>query len=147
MLGWKSNDRIDFDFRDAHDLDNMSGRAQNEQYVKQNLRARMQQAKCVLVVVGDSTRYLYKYIRWEIELALSLGLPIVASYLNESRSMDRDLCPPLLRDKCVLHVPFKLAAIREALEIWPPEFQGLSAQDRSAGARVLTAQTYSKLGL
>src|ERR1700730_6841568 len=29
MKGWKINDRIDFDFRDAHDLDTMTGRAQD----------------------------------------------------------------------------------------------------------------------
>ena len=30
MRGWQLNDRIDFDFRDAHDLDNMTSRAQGE---------------------------------------------------------------------------------------------------------------------
>ena len=34
MKGWKTNDRVDFDFEDAHDLDEMTSRAQNEAYVK-----------------------------------------------------------------------------------------------------------------
>ena len=30
MKGWKTNERVDFDFEDAHDLDAMTGRAQSE---------------------------------------------------------------------------------------------------------------------
>ena len=45
MKGWKQNDRVDFDFRDAHDLDSMTGRAQDEAYVKSNLRERMKRSK------------------------------------------------------------------------------------------------------
>jgi len=52
MRGWKANDKVDFDFRDAHDLDAMTGKAQDEQYVKRNLRARMEQSAAALVLVG-----------------------------------------------------------------------------------------------
>ena len=37
MKGWKANDNVDFDFEDAHDLDSMTARAQDEQYVKSRL--------------------------------------------------------------------------------------------------------------
>jgi hypothetical protein len=46
MKGWKTNERVDFDFEDAHDLDAMTGRAQSEQYVKSMLKERMK-ASCV----------------------------------------------------------------------------------------------------
>ncbi len=32
MKGWKKNDNVDFDFRDAHDEDNMTSRAQGEAF-------------------------------------------------------------------------------------------------------------------
>jgi hypothetical protein len=41
MRGWKVNDRVEFDFRDAHDLGAMTSRAQDEAYVKFELRKRM----------------------------------------------------------------------------------------------------------
>ena len=44
MKGWKTNQRVDFDFEDAHDLDSMTGRAQNEDYVKSILKERMKQS-------------------------------------------------------------------------------------------------------
>ena len=66
MLGWKKNQHINFDFRDAHDLDNMTGRAQDEAYVKKNLRERMERSSAVIVLVGPKTKFLYKYLRLEI---------------------------------------------------------------------------------
>ena len=56
MKGWKQNDRVDFDFRDAHDLDSMTGRAQDEAYVKSNLRERMKRSKAVIVLIGEKTK-------------------------------------------------------------------------------------------
>ena len=41
MKGWNVNNRIAFDFRDAHDIGSMTGTAQNEAYVKLELRKRM----------------------------------------------------------------------------------------------------------
>jgi hypothetical protein len=52
MKGWKVNDRVEFDFRDAHDLGPMTGRAQEEAYVKSQLRKRMEVSDQVLVLVG-----------------------------------------------------------------------------------------------
>ncbi|MGF7008924.1 TIR domain-containing protein, partial [Aminobacter sp. BE322] len=104
MKGWKANDRVEFDFRDAHDLDSMTGAAQNEAYVKSNLKKRMQAASSVLVLIGDKTRWLYKYVRWELELAIELDLPIIAVNLGGSRDIDEKLCPPIIRRHCIVRV-------------------------------------------
>src|SRR5687767_12370022 len=37
MRGWKVNDRVEFDFRDAHDIGAMTARASDENYVKSEL--------------------------------------------------------------------------------------------------------------
>jgi hypothetical protein len=47
MRGWKVNERVEFDFRDAHDLGAMTGRAQDEASVKSELRKRMEASKQV----------------------------------------------------------------------------------------------------
>src|ERR1700682_1254523 len=90
MRGWKVNDRVEFDFRDAHDIGNMTGRAQDEAYVKSELRKRMQASKQVVVLVGESTKNLRKFVGWEIDLAVELGLPIIVVNLNGQRQMDSD---------------------------------------------------------
>lgn len=136
MNGWKANNNIDFTYQNAHDLDTMTGRAQDEQYVKSKLRERMRQSSAVVVLIGEKTKNLYKYVRWELELALELGLPIIAANLNETNRQDSNRCPAIIRDKgCVVHIPYKLAALKYAMANWPIEFNRLSHADRNGGAR------------
>lgn len=147
MKGWNALENIDFDFRDAHELDTMTARAQGEEYVKGRLRQRMEKSSAVIVLIGEKTKNLHKFVRWEIDLALELGLPIIAVNLNEKRFKDPDGCPPILRDECVVHIPFKMRAIKFALDNWPGEFNKMAAAARAQGARVYSDNQYTKLGL
>lgn len=147
MKGWKQNENVDFDFRDAHDLDSMTGNAQNEQYVKNNLRERMKKSSAVVVLVGEKTKWLYKYVRWELELALEMGLPIIATSLSEAREIKADLLPLIIRDKCIIEVPFKMRAIKYALDNWPNTFRSLDATEKAKGPRHYTDATYTSMGL
>lgn len=147
MRGWKANEHVDFDFRDAHDLDTMTGNAQNEQYVKGKLRERMNKSSAVIVLVGQQTRWLYKYVRWEIELALELGLPIIAVSLDGTRQIKADLMPPILRDKCIIQVPFKMKAIRFALDDWPTKFLSMNYATKAEGPRHYLDNVYAQLGM
>ncbi len=135
MKGWKTNDRVDFDFEDAHDLDEMTSRAQNEAYVKLKLKERMKSSEALIVIVGEKTKNLYKFVRWEIEFAMELGLPIIVANLNNKTQLDADLCPPIIRDACAVHVAFKKEAIKHALSNWPTEYRRLDAKAKSSGAR------------
>jgi MTH538 TIR-like domain (DUF1863) len=145
MKGWKVNDRVEFDFRDAHDIGTMTGRAQDEAYVKSELRKRMKASSQVLVLVGENTKYLRKFVGWEIDLALELGLPIIVVNLNDKRKMDADLCPVPLRSGYIVHIPFKRAIIKYALDNFPSEFL---LRDRSqTEPRVYNDDIYRRLGL
>lgn len=148
MKGWKQNENVDFDFIDAHDLDTMTGRAQDEQYVKSHLKKRMNNSSAVVVLVGEKTKNLHKYVRWEIELALELGLPIIVANLNNKTHRDIDYCPPIIRDSCAIHVPFKAKAIKRALDNWPANFRRLSYEQKAKGARYYDdAAWYQSMGL
>lgn len=145
LKGWKVNERVEFDFRDAHDVGTMTGRAQDEAYVKSELRKRMEVSKQVLVLVGESTKNLRKFVGWEIELAVKNELPIIVVNLNDKRTMDPDRCPVPLRTGYVVHVAYRRAIIKYALENFPREF---AARDHSATvARVYGDEIYQKLGL
>jgi hypothetical protein len=86
-------------------------------------------------------------VRWELDLALELGLPIIVANLNEKRERDSELCPAIIRDACAVHVPFKMAAIKGALNGWPAEFRKLNTFDKDKGARHYSADVYSSWGL
>lgn len=147
MKGWNALENIDFQFQDAHDLDSMTGRAQDEGYVKSRLRERMKGSSAVIVLIGEKTKNLHKFVRWELELALELGLPIIAVNLNEKRALDSDRCPPIIRDECAVHIPFKMKAIKLALDNWPSEFRRMDAAAKSEGARRYSDEKYKTLGL
>ena len=52
-------------------------------------------------------------------MALELSLPIIVTNLNNKTAMDNDLCPPILRNVCAIHIPFKKDAIKYTLENYP----------------------------
>jgi hypothetical protein len=115
MKGWKNNDRIDFDFYDAHDLNKLLD-GSSEETVKRKLRERLANTKQAVLLIGAKTKNLYRYVRWELECCLDLGIPIVAVNLNDKRSLDSNRCPPIVQGEPVLHVSFKMKIIKYALD-------------------------------
>ncbi len=144
MKGWKQNENIEFNFQDAHDLNVITDRA-SEDTAKRKLRERFSSAKQVVVLIGEQTKNLYKFVRWEMEVAQDLDLPIVAVNLNKKRSYDADLCPAILRDKYVAHVSFNAKIIQYALDNFPDEY---ARRDSYAeGNRSYNENVYKRLGL
>lgn len=144
MKGWNASQHMDFNFFDAHDLRPLTTRA-SEETVKRSLRERMANAKQAIVLVGEHTRHLYRFVRWEIELAMKKDLPIVVVNLNNRRSHDDQRCPPILRDHCAMHVAFKMRIIQRALDGFVPWYS--SPRRESSGPRFYPDEDYAALGL
>jgi hypothetical protein len=144
MKGWKSNENMDFNFYDAHDLQPLTDRASDDT-IKQRLRARFANAKQVVVLVGGQTKDLRKWVPWEIEIAQKLDLPIIVVNLNAKRQMDSDLCPATLRNWLAAHVSFKAKIIQHALDYFPDEYTRIQAT--ASGPRYYNDDVYRGLGL
>lgn len=67
---------------------------------------RFNNSKLFIILIGEHTRYLTKFVKWEIEVAIRLNLPIIAVNLNDKRQGD-DLMPAVLRDELHITVPYK----------------------------------------
>lgn len=145
MRAWKQNDRTDFNFYDAHDLIQARDTS-TEESIKRSLSERLANAKVLVSLIGENTRYLYKFLRWELEQAIRRDMPIVGVNLNGHRSQDSDRCPPVIRDHLVVYVSFNPGIIQYALEHWPAEYQRLRAQG-TTGARYYNNDVYRRLGL
>lgn len=145
MKGWKNNKNIDFDFHDAHDINRLTNNARSPEYIKAKLKERFRSAKQIIVLIGDNTKNLYRYVRWELEVAKELDLPIIAVNLNDLRTQDKERVPPIIRDEYVVHIPFKLAIIKHALDGFPSEYKGRKATDK--GPRSYPDIVYKNLGL
>lgn len=118
MKAWRDNENASFNFYDAHDL-HQSRDSSLEFSIKASLRKRISNTKTFVLLVGEGTRYLYKFVKWEIEQAVSLDLPILIVNLNGTRKMDAVRCPPIMRSELAIHIPFKQAIVQYALDNWP----------------------------
>jgi hypothetical protein len=145
LQAWGANSKIDFDFYDAHEL-KQARDTSSEETIKRSLRERLNNSREFMVLVGESTKHLYKFVRWEIEVAQSLNLPIIVVNLNGIKRLDAERCPPLVRDALAIHVPFKLEPIRYALKNWP-EGSNKHRLKGETGAFYYTDETYAKNGL
>ena len=145
MQAWKQNDNTDFNFYNAHDL-NTARDSSQEESIKRQLRIRFQNTKTFVILIGESTRYLYKFVRWEMEQALALDLPIIGVNLNGLRYQDSEKCPPIIRDELAIYISYNAAILQYALETWPMKHSSLKLQGKS-GPYYYKQSHYQALGL
>ena len=145
MTAWKANDKIDFNFHNAHELNNLRNNT-SERQIKLKLKERLKNTKLMIVLIGENTKNLYKYVRWEMEVGLDLGLPIVAVNLNNYADIVNDLCPKILKSELVLHIKYKQKAITWAIDNWIDLHNSLLKKGE-IGPRVLSADYYMVNGI
>ncbi|MCK4729665.1 MAG: TIR domain-containing protein [Desulfobacterales bacterium] len=144
MGAWKQSDHTSFSFYDAHDLNTIFDRS--EASIKAGLQERFRNSKVFVLLVGDHTRYLYKFVRWEIEQALNRKLPCIVVNLNGKRQQDNDRCPPLIRDHLAIHISFNSKIMEYALDNWP-QSHASKETDGVDEAYHYKASVYQRLGL
>ncbi|MBR3552106.1 MAG: TIR domain-containing protein [Clostridia bacterium] len=144
MKAWRQNDNTPFNFYDAHDLNNIYDKS--EASIKAGLQERFRNTKVFVLLVGEHTKYLYKYVRWEIEQAINREIPCIVVNLNGKRNLDRDLCPALIRDHLAVHISFNAKILQFALENWPSS-EGNYRKEGKTGAYHYNEGTYKDLGL
>ena len=145
MKGWKQNDNSTFDFYDAHEL-SQARDTSTEDSIKRSLRSRLSSSKVFVILVGDSTKNLYKFVRWEIEQAISLNLPIIVVNLNKKRCHDDLLCPPILDKHLAVHISYGARIMQHALENWSSEYYKLQ-KEGVTGPRLYNNSIYTGYGL
>lgn len=145
IKAWSQNEKLDFSIYDAHDI-NTARDTSSEETIKMRLRERMKNSNVMLLLVGESTKYLYKFVKYELEFALKNDIPIIAINLNNKRERDLNRIPPIIRDSLVVHISFNLKIIKHAMDNWPSEYKKLK-NSNEIGARYYTETVYNNLGL
>ena len=147
MRAWKQDDGTKFDFYDAHNLNNL-----NEVYdtnfeviIKRELKKRLQCTSTFILLIGERTRYL-QFVKWEIEEALALDLPIICVNLNGLRHRDLIRCPSIINDKLSVHIGFNAVILQHALKTWPARHDTLR-QRRDSSPYYYKESDYLALGL
>lgn len=145
MSAWKSNENIDFNFYNAHDL-NSARDTSTEESIKSQLRERMSNAKQMVLLVGDKTKYLRQFVPWEIELARKKDIPIIVVNINKKRGYDSVLCPSAIGDEVyTIHISFNVKIVRYALDNFPDIYH--KYKDERLGNYHYKESVYEELGL
>ncbi|EGQ7642058.1 TIR domain-containing protein [Vibrio cholerae] len=121
MTAWKENEKIDFDFYNAHDLNNLRD-GSSEETIKTKLKERLKNTKQAIVLVGENTKNLYKFVRWEIDVAMSMDIPIIAVNLCKANGETKNTPPILKNNAYFVSVPFEIKKIKHALDYFPSEY-------------------------
>ena len=133
MRAWKQNDGMSFNFYDAHDINEARDSSQEES-IKRQLRERLSNSKMFVLLVGEKTKDLRKFVPWEIDQALKLQLPIIVVNLNGIRCLDRSLCPTVLYDKEAIHISFGAKILEHALMNWSGQVNTILEQKATQGS-------------
>jgi hypothetical protein len=148
MEAWRDNDKIDFNFYDAHDL-YISRDTSKPETIKRNLRERLKNAKQIVLLGSakgkkkgsDGTSFLAH----EVQVIIEFDLPVVVANLDGHRNIDRNYIPsPFLNaDYYTLSVSFQPAIIKYALDEYAPEY----AKSTKTGPHYYPSRVYTSLGL
>lgn len=145
MTAWKANENIDFNFYNAHDL-NSARDSSSEESIKAQLRIRMANSKQMILLVGEKTRHLRKFVEWEIKQARKQDMPIIVVNLNKKRDYDASHCPPAVNDSVyTIHVAFYAKIIKYALDDFPNSYRAYKKERR--GHYYYKPSVYKELGL
>ncbi|GAA1965647.1 TIR domain-containing protein [Agromyces allii] len=148
MEAWRDNDKIDFDFYDAHNLF-ISRDTSKPETIKDNLRQRMKNAKQVVLIGtpeakakgadGDS------FLAHEIKVLMEFNLPVVVANHDSDRTVDTRFIPsPLLTaDYYTMSVSFQPAIIMYALDNYATSF----ASSSNKGPYHYKPEVYERLGI
>lgn len=153
MCAWKENERIDFDFHNAHDL-NVARDSSMAETINRRLRERLVNTKQVIMLIGDVTRRKAAdpdtFVYYEARTILKLGLPIVFANLNRSRAAQPRRIPEKLLEQYTMSTSFGPTILKYALDEFPEAFANNSRlpEDRQkTGPYEYKQSVYDALGL
>ena len=130
LRAWKENESFVFDMHDAHEIKSDPNK-QGEQNIKRDLKERFKSTKQFILLVGESTKNKFQYVRWEIEQAIINDIPIIVINLNNNKKVDQNLCPAIIRDQLSIHISFKYKIIKYAVDNWPENHRKHRLQDEN----------------
>jgi hypothetical protein len=146
MEAWRDNDKIDFQFYDAHDL-YISLDTSKPETIKTNLRERMKNVKQVVLIGtpegkkkgGDGKSFL----AYEVSVMMEFDLPVVIANHDGDKRVARNFIPKPLLDAgyYTLSVAFNPAIIKYALDHYAPNH----ASSSESGPHYYEQHIYDKL--
>jgi hypothetical protein len=148
MRAWHSNQHIEFDFYNAHELNTALDSSDPETIIAR-LRERLANTKQAILLVGDTTRAKAarpkSFLRYEVEAIRRRGIPVVFANLNGDKGIQRQKLPAGLDSNYfTVSVSWQPKIIKYALDNYVDEFVKNEANGRTiTDARLYPASVYT----
>ena len=122
LKNFKQSDGTNFNIYDGvkflRSLDKVS-----DDELKAAIFENMDSADVVLVLLSKNVKSMRKFIKWQIEYAVSEKKVLISMNCNRLRSLDYDVTPTILKNKLSLFLPYNEKALELALLNWPKSFK------------------------
>lgn len=148
MEAWRDNEKIEFNFYDAHDL-YISRDTSKPETIKRNLRERLKNAKQVVLLGSTAAKKKggdgRSFLAHEVDVMMEFDLSVVIANLDGDRTVDRGFIPkPLLdADYYTMSVSFQAAIIKYPLDDYAASYAG----NTRTGQYYYKPAVYERLGL
>lgn len=148
MEAWRENEKIDFDFYDAHDL-YISRDSSKPETIKRNLRERLKNAKQIVLIGSSDAKRKggdgRSFLAHEIDVIKEFNLPIVIANKDGDRNIDRNFIPdPLLQaNYYTVSVSLQPKIIKYALD----NYAKLYNNSAKKGSHYYPSDIYEQIGL
>lgn len=122
LLDFKKQDGSIFAFYNgakyAKELDKVS-----DDILKASIQGNMDDADIVLILLSKTVKSMRRFVKWQIEYALSKNKPVIVMNNSKIRGMDLDITPTILKNHLSLFIPFEEKALEVACTYWPKSFK------------------------
>jgi hypothetical protein len=153
MCAWRANERIEFDFLDAHDI-NTARDTSSPDTIRRRLSERLANTKQVVMLIGDATRAKAarstSFLNHEVSVIQSLAIPVIFANLNKVRQAELSRIPAALISRYTMSVAFGPKPIRFALDDFPDVYhsnQSAPSELRKNNPHYYWDSVYSENGL
>jgi len=151
LKAWHQHDDVDFKFVNSHDKVSAVRDTSSSQTIMRSLRARLDNSKNMVLIVGPTTRNDTDFVPYEIQYAAdTCGIPIIVAYTGYETIMDpqgmRFAWPKALATRIdaatvrAIHIPFKRRFIDTAIK------QFTLSSPPSDGQTYYTRQAHLRMG-
>ncbi len=131
LRAWNVRDDNDFTLTDGREKTEARTSVRLREFTERHLRMRLDGAKQLLLIIGETTREDNEWIPLEIRYAVDdCEIPIIAAYPGHEVIMDPTELAPLwpaaltkrIREGSarVIHIPFRMEALRDAINQFGP---------------------------
>lgn len=114
---WRDHKNINFNFFDAHDLNNIKETSSDATIIAR-LQERLRDTKMMILLVGDQTRNR-KWVKWELDQAKKRNIPLIVIETDKTqKEYNSYRMPQEVMDYRFAFSFFNLDSIKNAIDSW-----------------------------